>query len=319
MKIAKSNLAATQNRVTHEVIHLIGEVKESCYTYQAEIQLEQRLDLIVQADQAAADVAKAQHDAGNISDSAFTNQQAQVASARLALIDARKEKIGARENLDRLMGLWSIGLDWTAQPNLPPLPKVDPPLDHLEEVAMDQRRDVRAVRAQVDALAQALALKTDTRFFPAGINIGVDTEKSPDAQRVTGPTVELEIPIFDQGQGEIAKLATQERQAKAELQGLIVRIYSEVRESREMLKIDRDQVGYFKKTVVPLNVESVNQTLLQYNAMQVNTYDLLLTKQREIDAEREYVAAWRDYWIARTHLEEAVGGNLHPVPPTPKA
>jgi cobalt-zinc-cadmium efflux system outer membrane protein len=201
---------------------------------------------------------------------------------------------------------------------LPALPDHDPSFDHLESLAISQRRDLQAQRQQVDALGQALALKTNTRFLPAGINIGADTEKSPDGQRVTGPTLDLEVPIFDQGQGQIAKLTAEYRQAQRQLQSLAIRIRSEVRAARDMLKIDRDQVTYFKKVVVPLNVQTVNQTLLQYNAMQVNTYDLFLAKQRELDTERDYVGAWRDYWISRSQLEEAVGGSLRPIQPQTK-
>ena len=129
---------------------------------------------------------------------------------------------------------------------------------------------------------------------------------------MTGPTLELDVPIFDQGQGQVAMLASQYRQVQRQLQSLAIRIRSEVREDRDTVKINRDQVTYFKKVVVPLNVQSVNQTLLQYNAMQVNTYDLFTTKQRELDTEREYINSWRDYWIARSQLEEAVGGSLRP-------
>jgi cobalt-zinc-cadmium efflux system outer membrane protein len=177
------------------------------------------------------------------------------------------------------------------------------------------------MRKEVDSIGQALALRTNTRFLPVSINIGVDTEKQTDGQRITGPTLDLELPIFDQGQGEIAKLAAEYRQAQRQLQSLAIRIRSEVREARDTLKLNRDQATYFKKVVVPLNVQSVNQTLLQYNAMQLNTYDLFLAKQRELDTERGYIGAWRDYWISRAQLEEAVGGNLTMKPtskqPTP--
>jgi cobalt-zinc-cadmium efflux system outer membrane protein len=313
IKVAKTNLEATEDRVTHEVIHLISGVKEEFYTYQAELQLEQRLNLIVQADQAAVDVAKAQHDSGNINDSGYLNQQAQMASAQTALSEAQKEKISTREKLNRLMGLWGEEIEWKARPNLPELPGHDPSLPNLESLAISQRRDLLAMRQQVDAIEQALALKTNTRFLPASIDVGVDTEKQTDGQRITGPTLDLQLPIFDQGQGAIAKLSAEYRQAQRQLQSLAIRIRSEVREARETLKVNRDQVIYFKNVVVPLNVKSVNQTLLQYNAMQINTYDLFLTKQRELDSERDYIAAWRDYWISRAQLEEAVGGNLHPI------
>ncbi len=39
-------------------------------------------------------------------------------------------------------------------------------------------------------------------------------------------------------------------------------------------------------------------------------YDLLQAKQAEVAAERGYVDAWRDYWIARRELERALGGRL---------
>ena len=39
-------------------------------------------------------------------------------------------------------------------------------------------------------------------------------------------------------------------------------------------------------------------------------YDLLLAKQNEVAAERSYIEAWRDYWIARAELERRGGRKL---------
>jgi len=316
-KIAATNLEAAEDRVTHAVVHLISEVKEEFYTYQAELQLEQRLNLIIQADQAAVDLAKSQHEAGNINEAAYINIQTQMAAPRLALAEEQKRKIMTREKLNRLMGLWGVEIEWTVQPSLPELPEHDPSLANLEELAVNQRRDLLAQRKDVDSIGQALALKTNTRYLPVQIYIGVDTERESDNQRVTGPILDTELPIFDQGQGEIAKLSSQYRHAQNVLKALVIRIRSEVREERDTLKINRQQVLYYKKEVVPLNVSSVNQTVLQYNAMQVSANELFLTKQRELDTERDYIEAWRDYWITRAALEEAVGGSLHPAKKQP--
>jgi cobalt-zinc-cadmium efflux system outer membrane protein len=46
--------------------------------------------------------------------------------------------------------------------------------------------------------------------------------------------------------------------------------------------------------------------------MQISDFELFTTKAEEERTEREYVEAVRDYWITRTQLEEAVGGNLNP-------
>lgn len=309
-KIARQNLAATQARVAHEVIALIGQVKSAFYTYQADLQLAGRLKLILQADQAGADLAQKQQQSGNLGKLGLLNQQAQAISAQTALAEAQKDTIVAREKLNRLMGLWGSAITWSARPALPPLPAGDPGTASLEDLALRQRSDLRALKQETDAVGQALALKTNTRFLPVSIDIGVDTEQTPDGQRVTGPTLGINVPVFDQGQGEVARLAAQHRQLQRRLRALVVQICSEVREAARTLVIDRGQADLFRKTAVPLNIESVNQSLKQFNAMQINTYDLFMAKQREIEAERGYIDAWRDYWITRTELEEAVGGNL---------
>jgi cobalt-zinc-cadmium efflux system outer membrane protein len=315
-KIARQNLAAVQAQVTHEVIELIAQTKVAFYAYQADLQLEGRLKLIIQADAAGADLARQQHQAGNINQLGELNQQAQLGEAQLTLTEAQKDLLAAREKLDRLMGLSGGALVWSARPSLPPLPASDPGTTEMEELAVAQRRDLLALREETNAVGAALALKTNTRFLPASIDVGVDSERMPD-QRVTGVIATLEVPIFDQGQGEVSKLAAQHRQLQRRLQALVIEIRSEAREASRRLVLDRQQATLFRKTILPVNIRSVNQTLEQFNAMQLNTYDLFLAKQRELEAERDYIDSLRDYWVDRTDLEEAVGGNLNGKIPTP--
>ena len=163
---------------------------------------------------------------------------------------------------------------------------------------------------RLDVIGQSLALRTKTRFLPSGVKVGVDTERESDGQRVTGPTLDLELPIFNQGQGEIAKMTAQYRQAQRRMEALAVNIRSEVREARDSLIAARDLTSYIGKRLLPTQQQALNLTLQQYNYMLKGAYDLLLAKQNEVAAERSYIEAWRDYWIARTELERAVGGSL---------
>jgi cobalt-zinc-cadmium efflux system outer membrane protein len=64
------------------------------------------------------------------------------------------------------------------------------------------------------------------------------------------------------------------------------------------------------KVVIPLRHQIVEQSQLEFNAMQIGVFELLQAKQSEIDAGREYVESLRDYWLARTELEKALGGRL---------
>ena len=310
IKIAQANLEQTELRLDHEVLELATQVKTAFYEVQAQKQLEARLKLIVEANQAGVDLSQAQRQAGNITDLEEANEQAQLTSARLYLANAEREMVSAREKLNRLMGLWGDEIDWKIDPDLPPVPDRDLPLPHLEAQAISQRRDLAALRRETDSIGLALSLRTKTRFVPTRIDIGVDTEQTPDKQHVTGPTLSLDLPIFDQGQGDIAKLAAQYRLAQEHVQSRAVEIRSQVREARDILKVNRDLVDYYKKVVVPLNVRIVDQSMAQFNAMQKSAFDVFLSKQQELETEKGYVEACRDYWIARAQLEQAVGGRL---------
>ena len=309
-RIAAAQLAQTETHVADEVLKLAAEVKIAFYTVQARQQLLDRLRVISETNETAVEFTKRLHDAGNTSDLELANQQGSYEQSRLEVAQTELQVRRDRERLNRLMGVWGTNTNWTMGEHLPELPGSEGSLQNLESRAIAQRLDLQAARMRVDLIGQSLALRTKTRYAPAGIRIGVDTEREPDGQRVTGPILDLELPIFNQGQGEIAKLTAQYRQAQRELEALTVNVRSEVREARDQLIAARDLTSYIGKRLLPTQQKALNLTLEQYNFMLKGAYDLLLAKQNEVAAERSYIEAWRDYWIARADLERAVGGTL---------
>ncbi len=309
-RIANAQLAQTEIRIADEVLKLAAEVKIAFYTVQARQQLLDRLRVISETNETAAEFTKRLHDAGNTSDLELANQQGSYEQSRLEVAQTELQVRRDRERLNRLMGVWGPNTNWTVGDHLPELPGSEGSLQHLESRAIAQRLDLQAARMQLDLVGQSLALRTKMRYVPAEIRIGVDTEKEPDGQRVTGPTLDLELPIFNQGQGEIAKLTAQYRQSQREMEAMAVNIRSEVREARDQLIAARELTSYIGKRLLPTQQQALNLTLQQYNFMLKGAYDLLLAKQNEVAAERSYIEAWRDYWTARAELEHAVGGNL---------
>jgi cobalt-zinc-cadmium efflux system outer membrane protein len=309
-RIAAAQLAQTETRVASDVLELAADVKIAFYTAQARAQLLDRLRLVTKINETAAEFTKRLHDAGNTSDLDLANQQGSYEQSRLEVAQTELQLQRDREHVNRLLGLWGAETNWTMDDHLPELPASEVALQQLESRAIAQRLDLQARRMQLDLLGQALLLRSKTRYTPAGFQIGVNTERETDAQRVTGPTLNLELPIFNQGQGEIARLAAQYRQAQRELEAMAVNVRSEVREARGQLIAARDLTSLIGKRLLPTQQKALNLTLQQYNYMLKSTYDLLLAKQNEVAAERSYIEAWRDYWIARAELERAVGGSL---------
>jgi cobalt-zinc-cadmium efflux system outer membrane protein len=282
-------------------------VKRAFYGVQADEQLVQRLELINDIDKTAAELAQKQHEAGNVNDLDLENQRTIYTASQAHVAQARIDILHDREALNRLLG-WTEALPrWTVAGQLPAI-QADPlPASALERRALVQRLDIAAARKRIEAFRKSLGVTEASRFFPGGVNIGVDTEENPDRSRVTGPSIDVEVPIFDQGQAKVATAQAQLRQAQNRLKTLVVNARSDIRESRAVLEACRSLAETYRKTLLPERVRILQLSQELYNYMLQGSYDLLLAKQQEIEAERD---TWRNYWVTRADLEKAVGGFL---------
>ena len=308
--VAATALEQTKLRVASEVLSLAAEVKEAFVTLQARQQLVTRLRLVMDVTETAATFARRQREAGTIDDLALENQLALHRQSKVDVALAEAEVRSDRERLNRLLGLWGADTTWRIASRLPDLPEQEIPMKGLESLAVAQRQDLQAARWGVDLVGRALALKRNTRFFPVGINVGINTEKDVVGERVTGPELSLQLPIFDTGAASIARLEAEHRRAQRQLEALAVNARSEVRETRDSMLAARDRATYYGQVLLPQRVRILDLTIRQYNAMFKGAYDLLLAKQAHVEAERAHVEAQRDYWIARARLERALGGAL---------
>ncbi|MFO1452703.1 MAG: TolC family protein [Opitutaceae bacterium] len=310
-KIAASQMDQVRAHIAQQVLDFNEEVQTAFYTFQALLQFANRLAVIVEVNEAAADVAQRQFAAGNINSLELRNQQLAFTQSRLDLAKVQAEARAEREKVNRLLGLWGRQTVWEAINELPALPSEELSLGDVEAVAVTRRFDLAAARNDVVASAYAFNLKRNTRYVP-GVDLGVSSERDVDGTWVLGPALSLEIPLFDQGQPELAKLAARYRQARRQFEALAVNVRSEVRAARDALLAARDIATYSEQVLLPQNQQLLGETLLQYNAMQMSNYDLLLAKQREQHAEQATIEAIRDYWIARTRLQTALGGGFTP-------
>ena len=322
-KIAARNLEAAKLRIAHRVLALSADVQAAFYTVQAGEQLTNRLAVIAEVNEAGTDLARRQHDAGNINDLELHHQQAAYAQSRLEFARAQVQLRASREKLNRLLGLWGRQTLWETAGGLPPLPAKELPLENVESVAISRRLDLEAARGEVLNVQSALKLKKSVRWIP-GATVGVSAEHDLDRSWVVGPTLGIEVPLFDQGQPELARLAAAHRRAMRNLEALAVNVRSEVREVRDVLIAARDAAEYHEKILLPQRRQILRETLLHNNAMQKSNQELLLAKEREQQEEQAAIEAVRDYWIARAQLERAVGGNLAGAtppahPPSPSA
>lgn len=317
-KIARVELERAQNRVASEVIETAASVKTAFFELVGAEEILERLTLMQDIRRAAADFAAAQERAGNLNELDLEQHRAAYNQLRVDVVRARIDVRMKREALNRMLGLWGEDIDWRSREGLPPLPAADPSFAALESIALEKRFDIAAARKGVEQVSRALGLQKGTRFFPGGVEIGIESEREPDGERVTGPTLSLALPIFNQGQPAIARLTSQLYQSQRRLEHLSIQVRSEVRQARDSLIAARELTEYYRDQLVPQRRDIVALTLEQYNMMLLGTYDLLAAREREVETERSYIESWRDYWIIRAELERALGGQLPEAETTPQ-
>jgi cobalt-zinc-cadmium efflux system outer membrane protein len=311
-KVARAELESTKLEVGDEVLKLAAEVRSAFYTAQAAQQVLALRRIVDESAQTAAELAGRQHEAGNTNELTLGAEQALASQARLDLARAEADATVTRERVTKLMGLWGPRASWKLGARLPELPASEVPLDSLETIAMQKRLDVGAARRASESLGYSLALAKTTRWFGA-VSVNVTAGRLRNTGHVSfGPSVLLEIPLFDQRQAAVARLEAFKRQSEDNLHALAIDARSDVRASRARVVSSRAVVEQYVKVLVPVRENLVKLSQQQYDAMLLGVFQLIQAKQSELTAYRELIEAVRDYWIARSDLERAVGTRLGP-------
>jgi len=315
-KIAKSEIEQAKYRVGNAILSHAAEVKAA---YFAVLGAEQTLGMrrtVAEAEQAAFELSMGQRDAGNISDLTFTSERALAQQMQLDVTRAEAELAVARERLTRLMGVWGADTAWRTPGRLPEVPEREPPLEHLESRAIAARLDLAAIRQEMQTLHYATNLASSSRWTGV-VDIGADVGRLKNGDIAVGPRLSIELPLFDQRRGTIARLAAQLRASEHLLASRAIEVRSEVREALSRLLYARQVVARYHDEVIPTREQLVQLSQQQYDAMLLGVYQLVQAKQAEITSYREYIEAVRDYWTARSELERTLGGYLPVTPPGP--
>lgn len=307
-RIAKAAFEAVKMRVGAEVIRLAYEVREAYFMLQGTLHIVSMRERALEAAEASRDFAQTLFDAGNLNEATLAEERAAVPQFQMDLARARADAYEAREKLTRLIGAWGQDAGFQIVERLPELPATDPSLEHAESIAVAKRLDLAAASHEMQARSHAVAMAKNWRFV-GGAGVGGHYHAEPDG-RFIGPTGSVEVPLFDQKQAAIARLEAELRQSRDHYAALAVEARSEVREARFHVKYARDRVEYLRKTVIPLREQLVSLKVEQHNAMAISVFELLVAKQNEVNAYREYLEAIRDYWIARSRLDRVAGGRV---------
>jgi cobalt-zinc-cadmium efflux system outer membrane protein len=264
---------------------------------------------VADAAQASAQLAGKFLEAGNISVLQCKLEEAAATQARLQALRADAEATRTRSALNATMGLSEQAAVWSAADRLPAPLAVDDTVDALLPLARGQRLDLDAAQREVALLEQGLDVTRRYRLL-GKVDLGIAGERETDRSKLYGPSLSLQLPIFNQGQGAVARASAQLDAARARVRSLDLDIESAVRLGVDRVAATRGIAAEYRAALIPQREAIVARTQEQQNYMLVGVFELMLARQQEFDAYQAYLEAVRDYWLARVDLQRTVGAQL---------
>lgn len=301
--VASERRVAVELALTDAVIERVASVKKAFVAVQASLELERLAHAEAAAADAEFEAVLALHRDGTLDDRALRRSRIRHELERHALVRAEVDVATARERLNRLLGLWGAAVSWRIEEPLRGLPAEEVPLEKLETHAIASRLDLRAAKHRTAAFARALAAEGDLGWL-RHLDVGAFARLEEDGSPYVGPSLEVEIPIFDRGEARVARLRNELLRSRFEVSDLAVTIRSRVREERAVLVAARRRVVHLRELVLPL---AEQQAIAGSDATPTGTPE---DARAALGVRREIGRALADYWHARFELERTVGGRL---------
>jgi outer membrane protein TolC len=212
----------------------------------------------------------------------------------------------------RALGLSGSEASLHLPASLPGLPTRAANETSFEIEAVRRRVDLQIMRLEVVALAKTYGLTKTTRFINllevSGIHKRV---QEPGGEPVTerGLGVEFEVPLFDFGEVRVREAEATYSQAVNRLTAKAINVRSEARDAYQQYRSAFDIARRYQRVVLPLRKVISEETLLRYNAMQIDVFSLLAETRERIASTIAAIEAQRDFWLADSNLKAAILGG----------
>lgn len=251
--------------------------------------------------------------------------QLDVSASELDLAEVRRERRrvetdleAARRALNETLGLppsYAIRLAESGKP-LAVTVFEEVADEELERRLLAGRFELRALEAAYRRAEHELRLAVASQFPKLDLGLGLDREGEGD--RFLGPTAELEIPLFDRNQGEIAEKLVARDRARAEYVTALHRVRAEAYEARGQLQRARVEVEALDREDLPLVRSNQQLTERAFRARELDVFDWVLAQERALRARRAYLETLVRYQRGVVEVETATAMPLvRPVVPAP--
>ncbi|HUU83100.1 MAG TPA: TolC family protein [Phycisphaerae bacterium] len=293
------------------------------------------------------ELALARQQAGEAAELEVNLSRSFALEAELAVEAARLGASDARRGLAALLGIGGDADELVLLDGLPDVPPQVPDPEGVIELARRQRLDIQAARQMV-SVAEARLQEERWRLFPA-VEIGVGLEREarereegrdiladtarasianggltapsiqPRSERgqsmdfIIGPSLDIELPIFDQNQAQIAKAEYACQQARKTLEALDRAVVQEVRAAVDGALTAWRLAEAYRARAIPLAEANLELSRESYRAGRASFLAVLEAERFYLASRSRYVRAAQAAATKVPELERAAGLPLSSI------
>jgi len=316
--IAEARFRQAQLRAAEETLRLAAATRRAWLRAVGAAETVRYLAKAQETANAASELAMELGKTGAFTKTAQAREHALYAELAGQAAEARMNARTSKEELTRLMGVWGNEANFSIPGTLPSLPKKLTAKRAIEAEALKKRVDLDVAQWELEALARSYGLTQATRYVTdlellAGVEFEKEEAEEPGKKDkvLTSPMFEVEfvIPIFDTGKARMRQAEFSYMRAANQLAEKAVQIRSEAREAYDRYRSTYQIARHYRDQVLPLRTLIEKESLLTYNGMITNTFELLADTRAKVAAVMLSVNAKQNFWLADVDLGTAVYGG----------
>ena len=321
-RAAAAELAAARVEIAGAVVQLGYDVRVAFHALQSATQGLAIAQRALDAFAASRDAAAALLEAGSVSALDASSQVAAYEKARVTVAQLELAVADRREALHRILGMHGEDTEWTIRAELSPVPDALPEIDRPEGRALQASHDLAAMKHRLEAIARRTKLSRTEGWLP-DIEVDMHTlygnpeaapAMTPEGPWRFGGGVSLSVPLFDQNRGTTRAHEAEFDGLMERYHGLAIEVRSTARELQNRVVSAHARARQFQSVILPAQRRVVEETQLQYNAMQLGVFQLLQARRDQLDVELAYVETLREYWDASAAREALLAGRRVTAP-----
>lgn len=298
---ARANYDAAQARALLRLIDFSAETRLAWVEAVAARERANMYARILQSAEAALLVAEEIDDQGNAPPLDLTRQRVNALAAQAAAEDAEQAALAARIRLETVIA---------AEVDLPDRQPTEmanlPDDDAARAAALNASLALAAARADVEAAAQAAGYTNIESLLHGELGIALDIE---DGDTERGVSAHFDIPTNGFGHPQRAAARIRAQQAAHRYTALETGIAAAA--ELHIMEMNRAEARLImiREDWLPASTLALEQTMQQYNGMQIGVYALLDAFNAQVEAGRAYVDTLARYHRARIALTTLMQGG----------